>query len=305
MVQSAMTDYGHDLLFGSFITPSRKDVESVLGLSDLVDRSGLDLLTFQDHPYQPAFLDTWTLMSVVAARTQRVRLAANVHNLPLRPPAVLARSAATLDILSGGRVELGLGAGGFWDAIEAMGGIRLTPGEAVEALEEAVTIIRQLWDIDQVGGARVAGQHHRVAGAKRGPAPVHDMEIWIGAYGPRMLRLTGRIGDGWLPSLGYLQPGQLTTSNAIIDEAATEAGRSPTEIRRLVNINGRFTDRGSGFLEGPSSQWVEQLAELALTEGMSAFILASDDPTDIERFAGDVTPGVRELVVTERSRPNH
>ena len=79
-------------------------------------------MTFQDHPYQPRFLDTWTLLSVLAAQTSTVRLAPNVANLPLRPPAVLARSVASLDILSGGRVELGLGAGAFWDAIEANGG---------------------------------------------------------------------------------------------------------------------------------------------------------------------------------------
>ena len=86
----------------------------------LSEQAGLDLVTFQDHPYQPAFLDTWTLLSYVAARTSRVRLAPNVTNLPLRPPAVLARCVASLDLLSGGRVELGLGAGAFWDAIEAM-----------------------------------------------------------------------------------------------------------------------------------------------------------------------------------------
>ncbi|HEY1672584.1 MAG TPA: LLM class flavin-dependent oxidoreductase, partial [Streptosporangiaceae bacterium] len=104
-----MTDYGHPLLFGSFITPVAADPERTVGLAVLSEQAGLDLVTFQDHPYQPAFLDTWTLLSYVAARTSRVRLAANVTNLPLRPPAVLARSVASLDLLSGGRAELGLG----------------------------------------------------------------------------------------------------------------------------------------------------------------------------------------------------
>lgn len=104
-------DYGHDLLFGTFITPAAANAENVVALAQLADRCGLDLATFQDHPYQPAFLDTWSLLSFIATRTETIRLAPNVLNLPLRQPAVIARSAASLDILSGGRVELGLGAG--------------------------------------------------------------------------------------------------------------------------------------------------------------------------------------------------
>ena len=125
-----MTDYGHDLLFGTFITPIAQPPQHAVELSVVADRAGLDLVTFQDHPYQPAFLDTWTLLSYVASRTKQIHVSANVLNLPLRQPAVIARSAASLDLLSGGRFELGIGAGAFWDAIEAMGGRRLTPGQA-------------------------------------------------------------------------------------------------------------------------------------------------------------------------------
>src|SRR5919206_1246911 len=117
-----MADYGHELQFGTFITPQNQRPEDVVALAQLSEQVGLDVVTFQDHPYQPAFLDTWTLLSYVAARTTTVRLAPNVANLPLRQPAVLARSAASLDILSGGRVELGLGTGAFWQGVEAMGG---------------------------------------------------------------------------------------------------------------------------------------------------------------------------------------
>ena len=102
-----MTDYGHELRFGVFITPTAAEAGDVVELARLAELAGLDLVTFQDHPYQPRFLDTWTLLSVVAAQTSTVRVAPNVANLPLRPPAVLARSVASLDLLSGGRVELG------------------------------------------------------------------------------------------------------------------------------------------------------------------------------------------------------
>ncbi len=297
-----MTDYGHPLLFGSFITPANADPGRTAGLAVLAEQAGLDLVTFQDHPYQPAFLDTWTLLSYVAARTSTVRLSANVTNLPLRPPAMLARSVASLDLLSGGRVELGLGSGAFWDAIEAMGGRRLTGGQALRALEEAIEVIRQVWDTGSRGGVRVRGEFYQVAGAKRGPAPAHDVGIWLGAYRPRMLALTGRRADGWLPSLSYLEPGALAAGNKIINEAAEQAGRSPAAIRRLLNINGRFAPAGQGLLDGPPAQWARQLAELALGDGISAFILASDEPDDIRRFAAEVAPAVRELVAAERLR---
>ena len=296
-----MTDYGHSLLFGSFITPAAGDPERTVELAVLSEQAGLDLVTFQDHPYQPAFLDTWTLLSYVAARTGRVRLAANVTNLPLRPPAVLARSLASLDRLSGGRIELGLGAGAFWDAIEAMGGRRLRPGQARQALAEAIEVIRQTWAADDRGGVRVNGEFYQVNGAKRGPAPAHDVGIWLGAYKPGMLALTGRAADGWLPSLGYLKPGDLAAGNKVIDEAAQEAGRSPGQIRRLLNVSGQFGPASRGPLDGPADQWAEELAGLALSEGISAFIVASDDPDDLRRFAAEVAPAVRELVAAERA----
>lgn len=296
-----MGDYGHPLAFGAFLTPGSAEPGRVVGLAALAEQVGFDLVTFQDHPYQPAFLDTWTLMSFVAARTGTVRLAANVTNLPLRPPAVLARSVASLDLLSGGRVELGLGAGAFWEAIEAMGGRRLSPGQGVRALTEAIDVIRQVWDVEARGGVRVDGEFHRVVGAKRGPAPAHDVGIWLGAYKPRMLALTGRRADGWLPSLGYLQPGDLGRGNTIIDDAAREAGRDPADVRRLLNVTGRFATVGRGPLNGPAEQWAEELADLALSDGISTFILGSDDPEDLRRFAAEVAPAVRELVAGERA----
>jgi len=256
-----MGDYGHDLQFGTFITPGSADPQHTVDLAVLTERVGLDLVTFQDHPYQPAFLDTWTLMSYMAARTERVHIAANVINLPLRPPGVLARAAASLDLLSGGRFDLALGAGAFWDAIEAMGGRRLEPGEAVTALVESIKVIRTLWDTSVKGGVRIEGEHHQVVGAKRGPAPAHDIPIWLGAGKPRMLRVVGRHADGWLPSLARLGgPEQIDASNA-----------TP-----------------------------ERLTQLALDHGFATFILPSDDPQQIERLARDVAPAVRETVASRR-----
>ena len=291
--------YGHELQFGTFITPGNNPPETAVSLALLSEQLGFDLVTFQDHPYQPAFLDTWTLMTWVAAQTERVQISANVLNLPLRPPAVIARAAASLDLLSHGRFGLGLGAGGFWDAIEAMGGRRLTPGQSVDALSEAIDVIRGIWDVDDRSPLRIDGEYYRLDGAKRGPAPAHTIPIWLGAYKPRMLRLTGRKADGWLPSLGYMKPGEFAASSAIVDEAALEAGRDPREIRRLVNIGGRFSPSNGGFLNGPSEQWVEELLPYVLDDGVGTFIVVADDPGTMQRFAEEVAPALREAVVRE------
>ena len=296
-----MTDYGHDLHFGAFVTPSNRDPQQPVRLAQAAEASGLDLVTFQDHPYQPGFLDTWTLISYAAAVTETIHLAGNVLNLPLRQPAVLARSVASLDLLSGGRIDLGLGAGGFWDAIESMGGTRLTPGQSVDALSEAIEIIRGIWDAGERRPLRAEGEHHRVAGAKRGPAPAHDVPIWLGAYKPRMLRLVARQADGWLPSLGYMKDGDLARGNALLDETAEEAGRHPAEIRRLLNVQGTVTADRQGFLQGPVDQWVDELAGLALEDGVGTFIAATDDPQLLAVLGGEIAPAVRELVARERA----
>lgn len=297
-----MSDYGHRLLFGTFVTPTNDPPAQPVEQAVVADRAGLDLVTFQDHPYVPRFHDTWTLLSYTACRTERVHLAANVTNLPLRQPAVLARAVASLDLLSGGRVELGIGAGAFWDGVVGMGGPRRTPGESIEALEEAITVIRALWNVDDTGLLKMAGDHYQVDGAKRGPAPAHDVGIWVGAYQPRILRLVGRLADGWLPSVQYLAGGitDLGAMNRRIDDAATDAGRQPRDIRRLLNITGRFTGSGSGFLHGPPYQWADELADVALGYGVSAFLLASDDTATTERYAAEVVPAVRDLVEAER-----
>ncbi|MBC2932360.1 LLM class flavin-dependent oxidoreductase [Nocardioides sp. zg-1228] len=281
-----MPDYGHPLRFGTFLTPTAATPQRPVDLTLVSEDLGYDLATFQDHPYQPSFLDTWTLMSYAAARTERIHLSGNVLNLPLRQPAVLAKSVASLDLLSGGRVALGLGAGGFWDAIEAYGGTRLTPGEAVDALAEAIEIIRGVWDTGDRSVLAIPGSHHRVHGAKRGPAPSHRVPIWLGALKPRMLRLIGRSADGWLPSLAYLQPGDLRRGMATIDEAARKAGRDPAEVTRLLNVG---PDLGA-----------DDLVSLAVEDGVSTFIVTGDDEGGLRRFAG-LFDEVRERVAEARS----
>lgn len=298
-----MTDYGHDLVFGAAIPPDARDRQAVLATVALAEDLGLDLVGFQDHPYQPGFLDMWTLLSYLAARTRRVRLFPDVANVPLRPPAVLARSAATLDLLSGGRLELGLGAGYFLDGIEAIGGPRRSLAEHVDALGEAIAVIRALWRPGPP--VTLPGRYHELRGAQPGPVPAHPIGIWLGAYRRRMLRLTGREADGWVPSLGYAAPEDLGPMSQMIDAAAEEAGRDPAAIRRAFNVSGAFRAESRGFLQGPPRDWAEQLAGLTLAHGTSVIILgaAPGGAGDLRRFAEEVAPAVREIVRRERERP--
>jgi alkanesulfonate monooxygenase SsuD/methylene tetrahydromethanopterin reductase-like flavin-dependent oxidoreductase (luciferase family) len=293
-----MPDYGHDLQFGIFPSPGAAAAEQTLELALLAEVSGLELVTLQDHPYQARHLDAWTLLSVIAARTSAIRVSPNVANLPLRPPVVLARSAATLDLLSAGRVELGLGTGAFWEEIAAAGGPRRSPREAVDALVEAIGIIRAVWG---TGTVRAVGEHYEVNGLHAGPQPAHDIPIWLGAYKPRMLQTTADLADAWIPSMGYADPPELADMNARIDDAAEANGRGPQAIRRMYNVFGSFgTNPGATGLQGTAKDWAEQLAGLAIDEGMSTFVLGTDSPDDVRRFALEVAPAVREQVEAER-----
>ncbi|MBD8079886.1 LLM class flavin-dependent oxidoreductase [Cellulosimicrobium arenosum] len=284
-----MTDYGHPLRFGTFVTPLAADPEETVARARLAEDVGLDLVTFQDHPYQPRFLDTWTLLSYVAAATERIHVAPNVANVPMRPPAVLARAAASLGLLSDGRVDLALGAGAFWDAMEAMGVARRTPGESVDALADAIDVVRATW--------------------AEGPPTSRRIPVWLGALGPRMLRLTGTTADGWLPSLGRIGTDGLRAGNAAIDAAAAAAGRDPREITRLLNVSGTFDDAtrtgsapgGRSDLAGSPAAWVERLLPLVLEDGVSTLILATDDEPTMRRFAAEVVPALREQVARERA----
>lgn len=269
--------------------PNAGEAEAIERQAVLADRLNLDAIAIQDHPYQRRFLDTWTLLSWLAARTERITLLPDVINLPLRQPAVLAKSAASLDLLSGGRVELGIGAGAFWDGIVAMGGPRRTPGESVAALEEAMLIIKAFLAGERP--LRIEGEHYSALGAKAGPAPAHPVGLWVGAYKPRMLRLTGRLGDGWLPSVGgsYMAPGDVAAAQRRIDEAARKAGREPGDVVRAVNLG---LDDPKAWLDG------DRLARTASDLGFEVLLLSvpGEGAEDfVRRLGEDVAPRVREL----------
>jgi alkanesulfonate monooxygenase SsuD/methylene tetrahydromethanopterin reductase-like flavin-dependent oxidoreductase (luciferase family) len=264
------------------------------------DEAALDLVGVQDHPYQRHFLDTWSLIPTLLAETERVSFFTDVANLPLRPPAVMAKAAASVDVLSGGRFELGLGAGGLTDLIANFGGPRRTPGESVEALEEAIDVIRLLWSEER--SVSFHGKHYRLEDARPGPRPVHPIEIWVGAFKPRMIRLVGRKADGWLPSLGVLSRDEMRAANELIDATAEKAGRDPRSIRRILNLQGVIGDGPApprselpvGYLAGeplagPADWWVETLAGF-VDDGFDTLVFwpVETAPEQVELLAGDV-----------------
>lgn len=278
-------------------------------LVQLADTLSLDLLGIQDHPYVSQFFDTMSLIAVLLAETRRLRIFPNVASLPLRPPAMLAKSAASLDILSGGRFELGIGAGASWEGIAAMGGKLRTPGEAIQALEEGIAIMRAVWNGQD--SLRYDGKYYSLRGLQPGPRPAHAIGIWVGAVGEKMLHLTGRLADGWAaPIVSYLPYERWVWAQETIDRGARQAGRDPSSILRVANLVGSITNhqdggqpRGNTPLKGNSVYWIEVLTSLALATRFDAFIFWPEvsSSEQIERFASEVAPGVREAVEKEQT----
>jgi alkanesulfonate monooxygenase SsuD/methylene tetrahydromethanopterin reductase-like flavin-dependent oxidoreductase (luciferase family) len=277
---------------GIAVMPNARPPRRAVELATLADELGLDLIGIQDHPYRPELADTWSLLCYIGARTRRIRLVPDVANLPMRPPAMLAKAAASLDLLTGGRVELGLGAGAFWNEITSMGGPARTKGESVDALTEAIAVIRAAWSGQPA--ADFDGQHYRLAGSHPGPAPAHGIGIWAGAFGSRMLELTGHLADGWLPSVPPLAYDKVPAAQAAIDRAAREAGRDPASIRRVANL---------ATLSEPQTRWADKLARTAETLGFDGFFVAAGDTDLVRRLGNDVAPRLRELTRGIRATP--
>jgi alkanesulfonate monooxygenase SsuD/methylene tetrahydromethanopterin reductase-like flavin-dependent oxidoreductase (luciferase family) len=295
------------------VSPVARCYEEAAEMVRLADGTGLDLVGVPDHPYSPSELDAPSFIASLVPQTSRVRFFTNVVPLPLRPPATLAKVAASLDVMSGGRFELGIGAGGLWKAIGAMGGAVRPGGEAVDALEEAIEVARRIWS----GESPVSfeGEHYALRGWRPGPAPAHGIGTWVGAIGPRMLRLTGRLADGWAAPLpAYLPYERLPVAQELIDGAARRAGRDPGSIVRIHNFVGTIDEalpyraqgppQGSEPLRGPSRYWIETLTRWALELGFDSFVFWPERPErdQVDLFAHEVAPAVSRAVEKEGLR---
>jgi alkanesulfonate monooxygenase SsuD/methylene tetrahydromethanopterin reductase-like flavin-dependent oxidoreductase (luciferase family) len=299
-----MTDYGHSISFGVSLYPSIGELATTMRLASLADAAGLDYIAIQDHAYNAEFLDTWTLISYLAAGTERVTFVPDVLDLQLRPPTITAKAAASLSLLSGGRIVLGVGGGASADGIAAMGGSRRTDREMVQFTEEALQIMRHAL---QGGGVELRSDQHAVEGYDAGPIPTVPIPLWLGANGTRMLEVTGRSSDGWVSPLSvYVRPAAVPARQQVIDEAAASAGRAPSDVRRIYNVVGAIGQRDGGSgLNGDAASWADTLTEWVVNLGFDTFIFwpTTAPLAQLETFAREVVPAVRAGVADRRGAP--
>jgi alkanesulfonate monooxygenase SsuD/methylene tetrahydromethanopterin reductase-like flavin-dependent oxidoreductase (luciferase family) len=300
-----------EVVFGFGAHSDIDDGPELLRMAQQADRDGLDIFSLSDHPYLGARLDAYASIAFILGRTQHIAGFANVTNLPTRPAPMLARTVTSLSALSGGRIVLGMGAGGLWDRIAEMGVPRLSPGDAVDAFEEAIVLVKLL----SGGGPPVTyqGRYYQVDQIE--PAAVAAPPVWTGSVGPRSLAATGRVADGWIPGhAADWRSERYRLSRPAIDEAAAAVGRDPREIRTVFNFPGRITDRplvasrdrDGRWVGGSVGQWVEELTAAVLEHDASGFVLfspngGSTDIVSLGRWAGEVAPAVREAIEKDKA----
>lgn len=254
---------------------------------------GYDFVSTSDHPSgtDPSN-ETWTMLAWIAAHTSRIGVMPRVLGVPYRNPAMVAKMAETLDRLAGGRLILGLGGGASDDEFRAFGIPVPSPRDKVDGLAEAIEIIRGLWTEPAL---TYPGRIHHVVAAPLEPKPARRIPIWVGTFGPRALAVTGRLADGWMPSLGYAPLDRLPGMRDRIAVAAEQAGRSMDDITCALNVEVRVGDVRPGVISGAPDQVAEQLRALT-GMGFTVLNLKPSGPgrdEQVERLAREVLPAVR------------
>lgn len=270
--------------FGLFL-PHREDA---VAAARHAEELGLDMVTISDHLHGARTWEPWTVLTWIAASTERIKVAPNVLGLPYRHPPVIAKMAETLHRLSGGRVVLGIGAGGSDTEFEAFGVPVRSPREKVDAFEEALRIIRGLWEEERFS---FQGEHYSVREARIEPRPGR-IPIWIGAYGDRMVELTGRYADGWLPSLMYISLDRAAEKMERLRKAAEAAGRDASEITMALNLWLRIEDGAEprrGQIAGGVDRVVEEVGSV-LEAGFTHLNFAVSGDEQRATLAREVLP---------------
>jgi probable F420-dependent oxidoreductase len=288
-----------ELLFGLAVSPSAGEGADPVRDGKLAEELGFDFISTSDHPcgVEPSH-EVWTMLSWIAAATSRIRIATRVLGVPYRPPAMVAKMAETLDRLAGGRLILGLGGGYSDDEFRAFGLRVPSPRDKIDGLEEAVHIIRGLWSQpDFTFHGRLYHTHH----ANLEPKPKRPIPIWLGTFGERALAVTGRLGDGWIPSYGFTPPSQAKVMRERVLAAARQAGREPAQITCAYHLQVRVGDDvhpDPNVIAGPAEAIAERLAgfvSLGFT-AMSFAPVGPDLPDQAERLAHEVIPAVRAAI---------
>ncbi len=256
---------------------------------------GFDFVSANDHPAGTSPTnEVWTMLAWIAAGTSRIRVAPRVLGVPYRHPPMVAKMAETLDRLSGGRLILGLGGGFSDEEFHAFGLGVPTPREKIDGLDEAVRIIRGLWSKPDY---TFVGRRYRTDRANLEPKPARRIPIWLGTYGERALAVTGRLADGWIPSLGFAPPDAVPSMRERVLAAAREVGREPEEITCVYNLEFRIGDRDPRphVVSGSSDEVAERLRSFVRL-GFTAFNFIPLGPGEDEQrkcLAREVIPLVR------------
>ncbi|WP_281688825.1 LLM class flavin-dependent oxidoreductase [Pseudonocardia thermophila] len=292
-----MTDYGHELRFGVSLDPSVPRLAEAYELARDAEAAGLDFVAVQDHPYQPDYLDTLSLLEAVALRTERIGLFTDVLDLALRPPTMAAKTAASLAVLTGRRIDLGVGGGGFPQGITSMGGQRRTPGQTITYTEESLHVLRHALE---GGKVRLLSTEHRIEGYQAGPVADPRPNVYLGAQHRRMLGVVGRASDGWVSPLNiYVPPEEVLWRQELIDDAARSVGRDPSDVRRIYNVIGYIGNatRGTGLI-GDAQLWADTLSSWATDLGYDTFVYwpLGHTRSQLEVFTSQVVPAVRAQV---------
>jgi F420-dependent oxidoreductase-like protein len=266
-------------------------IDQLRDLWSLTDEAGFDSCWVMDHfatlgPRDdgPIF-EAWTMLAAMAQLTTHTRIGCAVVGNTYRHPAVLAKMAVTVDHLSGGRLEFGLGAG--WAENEhTMLGLEFgTKNDRADRLEEGVQLIRALWTRPRT---TFNGKHYRLQEAVAEPKPMQQPHppIWIGGSGPkRTLRIAARYADVWNAAGG--SPEQIAASSAILDQHCVEVGRDPGQIRRSVQLGVGPEDLDQ------ASATVEAYVKVGVTDFL--LIMRGHHPIDIGEQLAAQLPRLREI----------
>lgn len=287
-----------DALFGLDVSTSAAPGADPVAEAVLAEASGFDFVSASDHPSGdiPSY-ETWTMLTWLAAKTHRVRILTRVLGVPYRPPAMVAKMAETLHRLSDHRLILGLGGGGS-DAEFRAFGLRVPASgrEKIDGLEEAVHIIRGLWSEPRL---TFTGQLYHTDAAPLEPKPDQPIPIWLGTFGARGLAMTGRVADGWIPTLGFVPAERFPAMRDQVLAGARAAGREPEELTCALNVEVLVADRppadASAAIAGPPAAVAEQLAKY-LSLGFTAVNVKPSGPDragQVERLAQEVIPALR------------
>ncbi len=278
-------DVAEGMLFG-VQTPTQRPWPELAEQWAWLERIGFDSLWLADHYVPPFKLDgpifePWTLLAGLALVTERIRCGVLVSCNTFRHPPLLAKEAVTVDHISGGRLEFGLGAGWFVPEHEIFG-IPFPPNaELVGRFREAVEICHQLFTQDIT---TYEGTYYQVREAPFRPAPVQQPRIpfTLAAHGPRMMRIVARYADRW-NSTGTVV--EMTERNRTLDEACAEIGRDPSQILRShLYVPGILTEERPWDSPEALRDFMGRFAEAGIREAILQ-IPASYDPAHIERIA--------------------